>query len=130
MALPNKDLLTPGPWIVNGNTVKDAHGRTIAVCFSRNATAHAYWVAEIPTFAESMTRGGDVRDRDEEIEKLEARIAELERENERLNEWIPDSESDSWETDELEHENEALKLRVEFLEARVKSLENTGSGGR
>lgn len=77
--LPNKDLLTPGPWIVTGNTVKDAHGRTIAVCFARNATAHAYWVAEIPKLAAVMDRGLSAHE--DAVSLLKDRVAALEREN-------------------------------------------------
>lgn len=49
--LPNKLLLTPGPWSVQGNTVKDGTGKTIAVVFARHAAAHAYWIAELPRLA-------------------------------------------------------------------------------
>lgn len=78
MSLPPKELLTPGPWTVNGNTIKDAQGRTIAVVFARNATAHAYWFAEIPDFADLSTRKGEIVDAAEEIEILKARVLELE----------------------------------------------------
>lgn len=122
MALPSKDLLVPGPWIVNGNTVKDQFGRTIAVCFARNATAHAYWVAEIPRLAGELDKR-DSLDASEEIEKLESRIEELERENVQLHE-ATDGGLNQWDLDNLENENDALRMRVEFLEARVKSLEN------
>lgn len=74
--LPNKDLLTPGPWIVRGNTVVDANGKTIAVCFARNATAHAYWVAEIPKFAHA-----NPLELEDELLLLKDRVHALEREN-------------------------------------------------
>ena len=72
MSLPPKDLLTPGPWKVRGNTVLDVNGKTIAVCFSRNATAHAYWVAEIPEFAAKIAA------LETTINVLEDQISELE----------------------------------------------------
>lgn len=80
--LPNKDLLTPGPWTVRGNTVVDGYGKTVAVCFARNATAHAYWIAEIPKLANVMDRG--LTAHEDEVSLLKDRIAALERENEGL----------------------------------------------
>ena len=82
--LPNKDLLTPGPWKVKGNTVLDGTGKTIAVVFARNATAHAYWFAEIPSFVDFVDRNGAVIDRDDEIAGLMAQIKTLTQENSRL----------------------------------------------
>ena len=77
--LPNKDLLTPGPWRVRGNTVIDGYGKTIAVCFARNATAHAYWIAEVPAFANAHPT-----ELESELMMLRSRVAMLERENEGL----------------------------------------------
>lgn len=84
--LPNKDLLIPGPWTVDGNKVIDAHGRTVAVCFARHSVAHAYWFAAIPQFAKIVGRDGRVPNHDAEIEGLRAQIATLTEENERLTE--------------------------------------------
>jgi DNA repair exonuclease SbcCD ATPase subunit len=121
--LPNKDLLTPGPWSVNGNTVKDVNGKTIAVCFSRNATAHAYWVAALPDFAELVGKDGRIADHEQEIEGLRAQIATLEQENNRLSE----SDSDaSYETSRLMEENADLREKITELEKKVKSLEVLG----
>lgn len=120
--LPNKDLLTPGPWLVNGNTVKDAQGRTIAVCFARHSTAHAYWIAEIPKLASLMDRGLEVHE--DEVALLKDRVAALERENAKLHEEIDDRSDDNYEFDELEYKNELLKREVAELRERVKSLEN------
>lgn len=80
--LPNKDLLTPGPWRVKGNTVIDVNGKTIAVCFARNATAHAYWFAEIPNFADVMGDGLDAHEN--EIALLRDEVTALRRENDAL----------------------------------------------
>ena len=124
--LPNKDLLTPGPWLVNGNTVKDAQGRTIAVCFSRNATAHAYWIAEIPKVAVAMDRGLSAHE--DEVALLKDRVAALERENAKLHEEIDDRSDDNYEFDELEYKNELLKREVEELRATLKSLQNPSVG--
>lgn len=77
--LPNKDLLVPGPWRVKGNTVIDGYGKTIAVCFARNATAHAYWIAEIPTFVNA-----NPTELESELMMLRSRVSMLERENEEL----------------------------------------------
>ena len=84
--LPNKNILTPGPWSVNGNTVKDGYGNTICVVFARNATAHAHWIAEIPKLAnrppepeESEVR--ELRETvarlEDELESREAQLVEL-----------------------------------------------------
>lgn len=124
--LPNKDLLTPGPWIVNGNTVKDAQGRTIAVCFARNATAHAYWVAEIPKLATVMDRGLSAHE--DEVALLKDRVTALERENAGLYESREGEGIDQWELDALEGENDLLKREVAELRERVKSLENQSVG--
>ena len=50
----------------------DVNGKTIAVCFSRNATAHAYWVAEIPEFSAKIAA------LETTINILEDQISELE----------------------------------------------------
>lgn len=73
MALPPKDLLVPGPWLVKGNTVLDANGRTVAVVFARNATAHAYWIAETPNFIENIGENPN------ELELLRKKIESQER---------------------------------------------------
>lgn len=122
--LPNKDLLIPGPWTVNGNKVTDAQGRTVAVCFARHATAHAYWVAALPQLSKLVGRDGLVPDRDREIDGLKAQIATLTDENYRLSEKLDDRADDELAVDELEVENEDLKARVAFLEAQVEMLRN------
>jgi FtsZ-binding cell division protein ZapB len=126
MSLPPKTLLIPGPWVVRGNTVLDANGKTIAVCFARNATAHAYWIAEIPKLANATDHGID--DAEDTIAELKFRVAELERENARFHE--TNEENDQSAIGELEYENESLRSRVEFLEARVKLLENKAVTGK
>jgi len=79
--LPPTTLLIPGPWTVRGNTVLDANGKTIAVCFARNATAHAYWIAEIPKLTAEM----DSLRRENEalkgtVDRLENRLEDLKNE--------------------------------------------------
>ena len=123
--LPNKDLLTPGPWIVNGNTIKDSQGRTIAVCFARNATAHAYWVAALPQFAASM--GGGIEAHEDEVALLRDEVRTLRRENVKLHE-DADGIIDQYELDALEHQNGQLRDRVAQLEAQVESLRNQAVG--
>jgi uncharacterized protein YlxW (UPF0749 family) len=91
--LPNKDLLVPGPWYVVGNKVIDANGRTVAVCFARHSTAHAYWLAAIPEFAKTIGKDGRVPDRDEEIGGLMAQILLLQEENEKLSNRVEDLEN-------------------------------------
>jgi len=88
--LPNKDLLTPGPWKVNGNTVTDALGRTVAVVFARHSTAHAYWFAEIPRFAEENESSMA-----EELMMLRSRVAMLEKENAGLYKELEEIRADS-----------------------------------
>lgn len=92
MALPNKELLPPGPWTVTGNTVKDANGRTVAAVFSRNPVATAYWIAETPKLTDFLDgETGNIGDSNSQIEGLRAtvrqlrdQIAELEDVEERL----------------------------------------------
>lgn len=75
--LPNKLLLAPGPWKAVGNTVKDGTGRTVAVVFSRNATAHAHWIAEIPAVAEMYGGPSELSQLRRDLSAAHDRIANL-----------------------------------------------------
>ena len=77
MSLPPKDLLVPGPWRVKGNTVFDANGRTVCVVFARNATAHAYWIAETPGFASNI--GETAESHSSELIELRRKVTSQER---------------------------------------------------
>jgi hypothetical protein len=89
--LPNKDLLTPGPWTAKGNTIKDAQGRTIAYVVARNATAHAYWFAEVPNFASAMSQG--LTAHEDEMALLREEVTALRRENDELHRAVESMES-------------------------------------
>jgi len=117
--LPPKSLLIPGPWTVRGNTVLDANGKTIAVCFARNATAHAYWIAEIPNLTDRLDEAG-TPETTNEIEALEARIARLE----------SDLENSEDARSAAEIEAEDLREEVRSLTETVETLKRRGLAGK
>jgi chromosome segregation ATPase len=88
MSLPPKDLLVPGPWTVKGNTVLDAHGRTVCVVFARNATAHAYWIAETPKLVAGTD--GEIHIESDEIDELRKTVTRLRRELDTAHDEIAD----------------------------------------
>lgn len=115
--LPPKTLLIPGPWNVRGNTVLDANGKTIAVCFARNATAHAYWIAELPNLVDLVSDGGSALD-DRDVEELRARISRLE----------GDLDASEETRRDFEIEIADLKAENDRLSEELESLKNKGLG--
>lgn len=84
--LPSKTLLMPGPWTAKGNTIRDGTGRTVAYVVTRNATAHAHWIAEIPKLIAGIDSRTPIDDQTPEellakIAELEAKVSDLESEN-------------------------------------------------
>lgn len=92
MSLPPDSLLAPFPWSVRGNTVVDAVGRTVCVVFARNATAHSYWIAEVPKLASRLNETGGVSENDDDLDDLRAEIIELKAEVTTLKHELSDSE--------------------------------------
>ena len=79
MSLPPKDLLVPGPWKVKENTVLDAYGKTVCVVFARNATAHSYWIGEVPAFtAKIAALETTINVLEDQISELEEKLDSLE----------------------------------------------------
>lgn len=105
MSLPPKELLAPFPWKAKGNTVVDAHGRTVCVVFARNATANAYWLAEAPKLA--LDTHGDVADQTEQVEALRDEVMKLRVEIENLRE-------ENWDlAAEMEEMSQAAQNKAE-----------------
>lgn len=120
MSLPPKDLLVPGPWKVKGNTVLDAYGKTVCVVFARNATAHSYWIAEIPAFAANVGPEGLVGEPEstsDTVSILKARVEKLESRVKELEEELSDANS---EITELEWESNQLEVKLLRFEAETK----------